>query len=254
MKFSNPFNRTKKSKENIYVQGNTSSDDESFNSDVSDSDYPWWNDQIPDSYNVPRYSESDRTSFSSDTSLDYPGDSEYIRDMDLNKNKINALDMDFESFKKYNKGLKAQKMQEKNKITKEKIEKRYPMSFGKVKDCSKMDISVIKNPKELHSRYHACGCTKQFLPSKKCKEIKNKFKDTLRVRNSERDDYIRDRLTEVSYPDDLSELDSDEITLGGKRKRRRKSTLKKRRSKKTQKRHQSKRKATKSKKNQKKRH
>ena len=246
MKFSNPFNRTKKSKENIYVQGNTSSDDESFNSDVSDSDYPWWNDPIPNSYNVPRNSDS----------LDYPGDSEYVRDMDqyLNQNNINALDLDYESFKEHNRKLKAQKMQKKNKITKEKIEKRYPMSFGKVKDCSKMDISVIKNPKELHSRYHACGCTKQFLPSKKCKEIKNKFKDTLRVRDSVSDDYIRDRLTEVSYPDDLSELDSDEITLGGKRKRRRKSTLKKRRSKKTQKRHQSKRKATKSKKNQKKRH
>ena len=129
-------------------------------------------------------------------------------------------------------------MQAKNKITKEKIESRNTMSFGKYKDCSKMDISVIKNTKELHSRYHACDCAKQFFPSKKCKEIKNKFKETLR--NSKNEDHIK--------------IETKDITLGGKRKRRRKCTLKKRRNKKTQKRHQSKRKVGKSKKNQKKRY
>ena len=60
MKFSNPFKRTRKSKDKTYVQGNTSSDDESFNSDVSDSEYPLWDDPIPDSYNGPMNSESPR--------------------------------------------------------------------------------------------------------------------------------------------------------------------------------------------------
>ena len=125
----------------------------------------------------------------------------------------------------------------KNKITKEKIESLNPMSFGKYKDCSKMDISVIKHTAELHRRYHACNCTKQFFPSKKCKEINNKFKASL---SNHEQDYIK--------------IETKDIALGGKRKRRRKCTLKKRRNKKTQKRHQIKRKVGKSKKNQKKRY
>ena len=220
--FKNPFNKTKKIKPQYYD-----------NSSSGIKEFQLMENQIPDDYDY----DDARTSYDSNTSLDYPGDSEYIIGMDeyLRANKINAMDMDFDSFKKYNNDLKVAKMQERNKITKEKIESRYPMSFGKVKDCSKMNISVIKSPYELHSRYHACNCPKQIIPSKKCKEIKNKFDEINKEQFlSERDsDYSKIYDSDGSVDDEEEEDDDDRtVELGGSRRRRRKTrkTRSKRRS------------------------
>lgn len=201
--FKNPFNKTKKIKPPYYD-----------NSSSGIKEYQSMENQIPDDYDF----DDARTSYDYNTSLDYPGDSEYIIGMDeyLRANNINAMDMDFDSFKKYNNDLKVAKMQERNKITKEKIEARNPMSFGKIKDCSKMDISVIKSPYELHSRYHACNCPKQIIPSKKCKEIKNKFDNI----NKE---YFSSQRDSTFYDDEEEEDDNRTVELGGSRRRRRKT-------------------------------
>ena len=69
-----------------------------------------------------------------------------------------------------------------NKMTKSSIEKQNPMSVGKYKDCSKMDISVINNPRTLHERYQVC-CPKTFGTFKNqtpiCKQMDKKFKELM---------------------------------------------------------------------------
>lgn len=67
-------------------------------------------------------------------------------------------------------------------MTKSSIEKQNPMSVGRKIDCSKMDISVIKSPRELHSRYQGC-CPKTFGTFKNqtpiCKQMDKKFKELM---------------------------------------------------------------------------
>ena len=60
-------------------------------------------------------------------------------------------------------------------------------SFANTIDCSKMDVDVIKNMKELHSRYQKC-CPKTLLGYKNsspiCKKMENNFNQLWKKENN----------------------------------------------------------------------
>jgi hypothetical protein len=134
--------------------------------------------------------------------------------------------------------LAMQQKQLKGKITKQMIEKNNPMGFSKYKDCSKMNIDVITNPRELHARYQSC-CPSRQTPmgpwkttSPFCKKLDERYKMIVNETNKPMidefkavsADYARDSITRDS---DLSTVDNN-VLKGGRSRKRRQSTKKKR--------------------------
>ena len=187
------------------------------------------NDEDDDEFMTPRSSMSSRPSEDGDFST--PPQSEY----DINKSSYNSTMSNPTSKTK--------------KITKQLIEKRNPMGFSKYKDCSKMNIDVITNPRELHARYQSC-CPSRQTPmgtwkttSPFCKKLDNRYKMIINETNKPMIDEFnavsaneaRDSITRDS---DLSTVDNNVLKGGSKRRRRTKSTRtkKRRRTKSTKKR------------------
>ena len=133
-----------------------------------------------------------------------------------------------------------------NKITTQLINKTNPMSVGKYKDCSKMNIDVITDPKELHARYQVC-CPYTKTPfgawktsSRFCKKLESRYKGRVRELNQPLIDKFNSvsqgsvRDSDLSIEDrdsDLSTVDNNVLKGGRSRKIRRynKSTKKRRR-------------------------
>lgn len=125
------------------------------------------------------------------------------------------------------------------KITKQLIEKNNPMGFSKYKDCSKMNIDVITNPRELHARYQSCCPSRQtpMGPWKTktpfCTKLDERYKMIVNETNKPMidefkavsADYARDSITRDS---DLSTVDNNVLKGGRSRKRRKRSSTKKR--------------------------
>ena len=152
--------------------------------------------------------------------------------------------------------LEIQQKQLKGKITKQQIEKNNPMGFGKYKDCSKMNIDVITDPRELHARYQACcpyrqtplGTWKTKTPF--CIKLDKKYKEKANEINKP----MINKFNAVSVSDlsrrdtDLSTVDNN-VLKGGSRKRRRSATKKRNKLTPNKKRRSNKSKRNKSKRN-----
>ena len=142
-----------------------------------------------------------------------------------------------------------------NSITPQLINKTNPRSVGKYKDCSKMNIDIIKDPKELHARYQVC-CPYNQTPfgawktsSQFCKKLESRYKSRVRELNQPLIDQfnsvskgpVRDSDLSIEYRDydlsiedrdsDLSTVDNNVLKGGRTSKIRRynKSTKKRRR-------------------------
>jgi hypothetical protein len=152
--------------------------------------------------------------------------------------------------------LATQPTQPNNKITKQMIEKNNPMGFSKYKDCSKMNIDVITNPRELHARYQSCCPSRQtpMGPWKTttpfCKKLDKRYKMIVNETNKPMIDEFNavsanEARGSITRDTDLSTVDNN-VLKGGRSRKRRRSTKKKRSAKSTKKRRSAKKKRTKS--------